>query len=104
MCCITTLVLVLISRLGILYWWLANPVSHNLPFANWILPLPGWLWTLLGAIFLPWTTLAYLFVYPGGVTGVKWAVLGIAFLVDMASHGGSYRHRNRVYRRRPMRI
>jgi hypothetical protein len=104
MCCITTLLLVLLSRLGILYWWLTNPQSHNLPYVNWILPLPGWLWTLLGAIFLPWTTLAYLFVYPGGVTGIKWVVLGIAFLIDMASHGGSYRHRNRVYRRRQMRI
>lgn len=105
MCCISTVLLVLISRIGIVVWWLANPQSHNLPFASWVLPglpgLPGWLWTVLGGIFLPWTTLAYLLLFPGGIIGYEWIVLGIAFLVDIAGHGGSYYHRNRIsYRRR----
>ena len=99
MCCITTLLLVLISRLGIVYWWLANPRSHDLPFAGW--GLPGWLVTLGGFIFLPWTTLAYLFLYPGGIVGMEWVVLGIALLIDLAGHGGSYRHRSRIRYRRP---
>ena len=100
MCCIVTLILVLLSRIGIVYWWLANPQSHDLPFKTWVIPgfspLPAWLWTLLGAIFLPWTTLAYLFVFPGGITGYEWLVLGVAFLADLASHGGTYRHRSRI--------
>jgi hypothetical protein len=58
--------------------------------------IPGWLWTLLGAIFLPWTTLAYLFLFPGGIVGYEWIVLGVAFLIDLASHGGTYYHRSRI--------
>ena len=104
MCCITTILLVLISRIAIVYWWLANPQSHDLPFKNWVIPglpaLPAWLWTLLGGIFLPWTTLAYLLLFPGGIVGYEWVVLGIALLVDLAGHGGSYRHRNRFPSRR----
>lgn len=107
MCCISTIFLVLVSRVGILLWWLANPQLRDLPFRNWVLPgnltFPAWLWTLAGAIFLPWTTLAYLFLFQGGISGYEWLVLGIALLVDLAGHGGSYRHRHhirRVYRRR----
>jgi hypothetical protein len=105
MCCITTIFLVLLSRIGILVWWLLVPQSHNLPFASWTLPggliFPPWVWTLAGAIILPWTTLAYLILYPGGIVGYEWLVLGAAFLIDLAGHGGSYRHRNRIpgYRR-----
>ncbi|MDD5370923.1 MAG: hypothetical protein PHQ40_17715 [Anaerolineaceae bacterium] len=104
MCCITTLVLVFISRIGILYWWLTDPQRFAQAFEGWILPgfvLPTWAWALLGGIFLPWTTLAYLYVSPGGVMGYEWIVLGAGLLVDLAGHGGSYRHRNRVpgYRR-----
>jgi hypothetical protein len=104
MCCFTTIFLVLASRLGILVWWLQNPLAHDQPFADFVLPgglaFPGWLWTLVGAIFLPWTTLAYLLLYPGGIVGYEWLILGVALLVDLAGHGGSYRHRNRfAYRR-----
>ncbi|MCL4562093.1 MAG: hypothetical protein M1281_15965 [Chloroflexi bacterium] len=104
MCCLTTILLVFIPRIGIVYWWVTNPQSHDLPFASWVLPglpaLPAWLWTLLGGIFLPWTTLAYLFLFPGGIVGYEWLVLGIALLVDLAGHGGTYRHRNRLSRQR----
>jgi len=104
MCCLATLFLVLVSRIGIVYWWLANPQSHNLPYASWVLPaglaFPAWLWTLLGGIFLPWTTLAYLFLFPGGIVGYEWIVLGVALLVDLAGHGGSYRHASRISYRR----
>ncbi len=100
MCCITTLFLVLISRIGIIIWWLVNPQVRDLAFKHLILPgglaFPAWLWTLVGAIFLPWTTLAYLFVFQGGIVGYKWIVLGVALLIDLAGHGGSYRHRHRV--------
>ncbi len=103
MCCFTTFVLVLVSRLGIIYWWVMNPQSHNLPYASWDLPggliVPAWAWTVLGGIFLPWTTLAYLFLFPGGIVGYEWIVLGIAALVDLAGHGGTYRQRRRLPRR-----
>jgi len=100
MCCFTTFFFVLISRVAIVIWWLANPLSHNLPFKTWVLPgvpvIPAWLWTLLGGIFLPWTTLAYLLLYPGGIMGYKWIVLGIAFLIDLGSHGGTFYHRRQI--------
>jgi len=91
--------LVILSRLGIVIWWIANPQSHNLPYASWVLPgglvLPAWLWTVIGGLLIPWTTLAYLIIYPGGVVGTDWIILGVALLVDLAGHGGTYRHRNR---------
>jgi hypothetical protein len=105
MCCITTLALVFISRIAILYWWLVDPQRFMSAFQAWVIPglvFPYWVWPLLGAIFLPWTTLAYLYVFPGGIVGIEWLILGVALLVDLAGHGGSYRHRNRFsgYRRR----
>ncbi|MGA2821696.1 MAG: hypothetical protein ABSF61_13735 [Anaerolineales bacterium] len=99
MCCITTIVLELGSRIAILLWWLSDRQRFILAFKNWALPvnfaIPVWVWPLLGGIFLPWTTLAYLFVFPGGIVGYKWIVLGVALLIDLAGYGGSYRHRDR---------
>ena len=105
MCCLTTIFLVLGSRIALLLWWLADPQRFNLAFKNLVLPgdyaIPVWVWTLLGGIFLPWTTLAYLLVFPGGIVGYDWIWLGVALLVDLAGHGGGYRHRDRIsfYRR-----
>ena len=99
MCCITTILLVFVSRIAILFLWLSNQQIFTLAFKNWVIPgiaLPAWVWALLGAIFLPWTTLAYLFLFPDGIVGVEWIVLGVALLVDLAGHSGSYRHRNRL--------
>jgi hypothetical protein len=55
---------------------------------------------LLGAIFVPWTTLAYLIVFQGGVVGLDWVWLGAGLVLDLASHSGGYRNRDRVRRRR----
>ena len=105
MCCFTTIFLVLASRIAIVVWWLSDPQRFTLAVRAFILPgsftLPVWAWTLLGFLFLPWTTLAYLYVFPGGIVGYEWIVLAVAFLIDLSGHGGSYRHRDRVrgYRR-----
>ncbi len=99
MCCITTIILVLGSRIAIVYLWLTDRQLFTLAFKNWSLPgsfaIPAWFWPLLGFIFLPWTTLAYLFLFPGDIVGYEWIVLGVAVLIDLAGHSGSYRHRNR---------
>jgi hypothetical protein len=103
MCCFTTIFLVLGSRIAIIVWWLSDPQRFSLAFKNWGLPViavPAWIWTALGGIFLPWTTLAYLYVYPGGVVGYEWIVLGVGLLIDLAGHGGGYYHRHRIPRRR----
>jgi len=100
MCCISTIFLVFISRIAIVVWWLVDPQRFNLAFKNLVLPgnytIPVWVLTLLGGIFVPWTTLAFLLVVPGGVVGYDWIVLGVAFLIDLAGHSGGYRHRDRL--------
>ena len=103
MSCLITLFLVLVSRIAILYWWLTDPQRFtaavkalNLPAS---LNFPAWAWTLVGFLFLPWTTLAYLYVFPGGIVGYEWVILVLALFIDLFGHGGSYRHRNRFFRR-----
>ena len=102
MCCFTTIFSVLLSRIGIIVWWLTDPQRFTQAAATLKpggLTLPAWAWAVIGFIFLPWTTLAYLYVFPNGVVGFEWAILVIAVLIDLSSHGGSYRHRHHVSRR-----
>lgn len=92
MCCVITALLLVGPRLAILVWWLVDSTRFQFAFSTWIVPL-------LGALFLPWTTLAYLLVSPGGVGGLDWLWLGIGLLLDLAAGGGGYRHRKRLSRR-----
>ncbi|MHC1783817.1 MAG: hypothetical protein AB9891_13860 [Anaerolineaceae bacterium] len=98
MCCLVTVLLVFGSRLTILFWWLADPMRFTLAFRNMPLSLPGWLWTLAGLLLLPWTTLAFVFVFPGGILPFEWIILIVALVADMGGYGGGYRNRN-YYRR-----
>lgn len=55
------------------------------------------IWPLLGALFLPGTTLMYLVVFAGGVTGFDWIWLGLGVLADIGSYGGgAYGNRDRI--------
>lgn len=98
--CLAVIILVFGSRAGLIIWWISDPQRFILAFQNWALPgtftLPVWIWPLAGAIFLPWTTLAYLFLFQGGITGFEWIIMVIALLFDLAGHGGGYYHRNRI--------
>jgi hypothetical protein len=102
MCCLVTVLLVLGSRAAIIVWWFMDQARFDQAFAKWQLPdfytIPSWAWTLVGLIFLPWTTLAYVFVAPGGIFGYEWLILVVGLLADLAGHGGTYRHRG-YYRR-----
>jgi hypothetical protein len=104
MSCITIIIVIFISRIVIVLWWLADRQLFTTAFKKWVLPfdfaVPSWVWPLLGFIFLPVTTLVYLFLYPGGIVGAEWIVIVIALLIDLVGHGGSYHHRHRVWRRR----
>ncbi len=104
MCCLTTIFLVLISRIAIIVWWLIDPQRFNqaaqaLKIGTFT--LPALIWAILGWLFLPWTTLAYLYVFPGGIQGFEWIILAIGFIIDISGHGGSYRHRRRIHLPRP---
>jgi hypothetical protein len=75
-----------IGRLVILVWYLVSPGRWEHTFSTF------W-WPLLGALFAPWTTLAYLLVFPGGVRGWDWALIVVAAIVDVSSLGSNGRAR-----------
>jgi hypothetical protein len=90
MCCLFTSLVLFGPRLGILIWWLLDPVRWNLAFQS-------FLWPLLGFLFLPWTTIMYVSVGINGLSWFDWIWLAIALLVDLGSYGGgAYGNRNRI--------
>ena len=91
MCCLVAVFLLLGPRVGILLWWL-------LDMSRWERAFSTFIWPLLGAIFLPWTTLAYVFVFPGGVTGLDWLLMVFAILLDISSYTGGGRETRRRFR------
>jgi hypothetical protein len=95
MCCFFTILLFLGPRVAGVVWWIANPI-------RWVgstsaSAFSSALWPILGIIFLPWTTLMYLIIYPGGVTGFEWVWLGLAIVFDIANYaGGGFGNRDRI--------
>jgi hypothetical protein len=71
----------LFARLALLVVWLSTPLVNRAFHGGWLLPL-------LGIIFLPITTLAYVLVYyiSGSVTGWGWLWVVLAFLLDLGAH------------------
>jgi hypothetical protein len=45
---------------------------------------------------LVWTTLMYIAIYPGGIMGFDWILLGLGVFADMSTYFGGYRNRERV--------
>ncbi|GLZ44949.1 hypothetical protein Acsp06_11340 [Actinomycetospora sp. NBRC 106375] len=86
--CLLILLLVFGPRFVIVVWWLLAPLQWSVTFGT-------LLWPILGFLLLPWTTLMYMLVAPGGVVGPDWIWLAIAVFADLASHawGGAYRRR-----------
>src|SRR5579859_3206309 len=68
------------ARLALLVVWVSTPLVNRAFHGGWILPL-------LGIIFLPITTLAYVLVYyiSGSVTGWGWLWVVLAFLLDLGA-------------------
>jgi hypothetical protein len=78
-------------RVAGLLWWLLAPLRWELAFNG------SWLWPLVGLVFLPWTTLMYVIVAGGGVTGFDWVWIGLAVVSDIVSYSGSvYGNRDRI--------
>ena len=61
--------------------------------ARWELAFDSFLWPALGFLVLPWTTLMYLFVAPGGVNGLDVFWLVLTALLDLGSLFGGARYR-----------
>jgi hypothetical protein len=87
-CCLFALVLAGAPRIALLLWWFFDPSRVVSPFGTLVLPL-------LGLIFLPWLTLAYIWVAPGGIVEIDWIILLIGLLLDLGTHGGGFRARSR---------
>ena len=89
MCCILTAIFFIGPRVGLLVWYLFSPLYVNGAFDSFI-------WGFLGWLLLPWTTLMYVAIYPGGILGFDWLFLGIGVFADIFSYMGGYRERARV--------
>jgi hypothetical protein len=85
-CCLFAILLAGAPRLAFVIWWIIQPFRMQTTFPNFI-------WPLLGVIFLPWTTIMYVIVAPGGVTGFDWVWLVLAFAIDISTYGGNARAR-----------
>lgn len=85
-------IIALFARVALLVVWLSTSLVNRAFQGGWLLPL-------LGFLFLPITTLAYVLVYYiyGGVTGWGWLWVILALLIDLGSHGsGAYANRHRL--------
>ena len=93
-CCLLSLFVTLGPRLALLFMWVFTE-RISLAFNSNIVPL-------LGLIFLPLTTFAYVIFYDPleGLSGLAWIAVIVAFIVDLAINGGTiYGNRNRVLAR-----
>lgn len=91
MCCFFTLLVFLGPRIAGIFWWIFQPARWDLAFSSWI-------WPVLGLIFLPWTTLMYVIVAPGGIVGIwEWLFVILAVVIDIGSYtGGGYGNKSRL--------
>jgi hypothetical protein len=69
------------SRLLLLLYWISRPVQWSLAFNN------SWLLPCLGFLFLPFTTLVYVWLVQGvgAISGTDWLWLILAFIIDVAN-------------------
>jgi hypothetical protein len=72
------------SRIMLLFAWIARPALMNATFSTFILPC-------LGFLFLPFTTLMYVFLKQGvgTIQGLDWLWLFLAVILDLASVAGA---------------
>ncbi|HEY9333516.1 MULTISPECIES: hypothetical protein [unclassified Kribbella] len=88
--CLFALMAGVFPRLGVFIVWVARPERVDAAFST-------WLWPLLGIIFLPFTTLIYLFLWaPGGIHGFDWFWIGLAALLDLGHWAASATQRNQI--------
>jgi hypothetical protein len=85
--CLVVLFALISPRLALIATWLFSDVLDR-AFDGWILPVAGFL-------LLPWTTLAWAWMYDTGraVEGWEWIVVVLAVLADLGALGGSGRGR-----------
>jgi hypothetical protein len=86
--CVAVLLAIISPRLALVVVAIFSDILSR-AFDSWLLPL-------IGFFILPWATLAYGVMWDIGthkVSGFEWFVVGLAFLVDLGSYGGTARGR-----------
>ena len=86
-CCVLLFAL-LSPRLALVATWLFADILSRSCDDSWVLPL-------IGFFILPWTTLAWAWMWKSGhtVEGIEWLVVGVAVLLDLGSLFGGSRSR-----------
>ena len=94
--CLFVLLAAFAPRLLLIFAWIARPNYFDAVFDTWIFPL-------LGLIFLPFTTLIYLFLGapPENIEGLDWLWIGLAVLLDLAHYANTYTQRDAFGRGAP---
>ena len=78
--CLFIIMAGMFPRIADILLWIARPQMFNQAFNG------GWFWPMLGIIFLPLTTLFYVFMWtPLGLAGWDWFWLFLAFAMDLMS-------------------
>ena len=80
MCCTLLLAAGIGPRIALLFVWIFGDRVE--------LAFDSWVWPLLGLLFLPWTTLAYVFAW-GPVEGVSewgWVLVALGIVLDIATY------------------
>ena len=85
MACLLVLFALISPRLALVGTWLFTDLLSR-TFDSWLVPLAGF-------FFLPWTTLAYVWMWDSGrmVEGLEWFLVGFAFIVDVGAYAGGGR-------------
>jgi hypothetical protein len=79
--CLVIFALIFSPRIVMILWWLLDT-------ARWAATFDGPLLPILGFVLAPWTTLMYVLVAPGGLTGLDWLWMAVAVVVDLGAIGG----------------
>ena len=88
--CLIALFALIGPRVALVFTWIFSGMIGR--------AIDSWFVALLGFLFLPWTTLAYVVFYDVGpgleVEGIEWFLVGLAFVIDITSYVGGRRARD----------
>lgn len=89
MCCLFAILAMLGPRAAAFVWWLVEPVRWGLAFDSFLV-------AAFGFLFFPLTTLMYVILFTGGIDGIEWLWMGLAFALDLGTtFGGGFGNRGR---------
>ena len=80
MCCLALIAGFIGPRVALFIWWVFGS-KVDAAFDSWV-------WPLLGLVFLPWTTLAYVIAWGPleGVSGLGWLLVALGLAGDIFTY------------------